>query len=118
VHTSRIAALGLLAVPALALGACGSSGSSDKDKVTSIITSVAKDPSKYCGNLSKASLTKAGGTARCAAAMNTSGPGDPNPKIHSVDVSGDKASVKLTDKDGNQTIQFIKEDGNWKVLAQ
>jgi Putative lumazine-binding len=118
VHTSRIAALSLLALPALALSACGSSGSSDKDKVTSIITSVAKDPSKYCGDVAKASLAKLGGKTRCDAAIKAGGPGDPNVKIHSIDVSGDKATAKVTDKDGDQTLQFVKEDGGWKVLAQ
>lgn len=115
--TSRIVALSLLAVPAVALSACGSSGSSDKDQLSTIITSVARTPSKYCDDVSKAMLAQIGGLARCQAGITTQGAVDPNPTVNSVTVSGSSAVVHLTDRGGKQAVKFVKENGKWRVAA-
>jgi hypothetical protein len=116
---TKMVALALVA-PALALSACGGGdkGSSDKSQITDIINSVATNPAKLC-DVASAGLLKqafAGSVKDCkTAAADQKGSGKAT--INSLDVSGDKATVKLTDKDGHSTVSFAKVDGDWKVTA-
>lgn len=118
-RTTKIIALALVA-PAFALTACGGSdkGSSDKDQITDIINSVAKDPAKLCDTASKQLLQAAfnGSVTDCKTAAKTSG-GDGAATINSLAVSGDKATAKLTDKSGKSTVKFAKVDGSWVVTS-
>jgi hypothetical protein len=36
-------------------------------------------------------------------------------KIRQVDVEGDRATAKITGRDGDQTLTFRKEDGEWRL---
>lgn len=105
-----------LAVPALTLAACGSSGDSDKDKITSIVKDVGKDPSAICDHMAPALLKQLGGTAKCktAAKADPTGP-DSTTKVDSVKVTGDTAVANVTDKSGKTAVKFIKDGGDWKV---
>ncbi len=114
--TSRASSLSLLAIPVLALSACGG-GSSDKDKITNIIKDGGKDPSTVCGHLQEKTLKALGGKAGCEKASKDPSAKDPNVKINSVKVDGDKATAKIKGNQGDQTIQFVKEGGDWKVTA-
>jgi hypothetical protein len=110
----------ILVVPALALTACGGGDkkSSDEDQITSIVNTVAKDPAKLCDYASKDLLQQAfkGSVAECkkAAASEKS---DGAATIDSLDVKGDKATAKITDKAGSTTVNFVKEDSKWVVAS-
>jgi hypothetical protein len=106
-----------LAVPTLAVAACGSSkGSSDKDKLTSIIQKGGSDPASICDHLDAATLKTIGGKAGCLTASKGQKP-DTTVKVTSLTVSGDKATAKITDKKGPQTVKFVKVGGDWKVSS-
>jgi hypothetical protein len=108
-----------LALCAGALSACG--GSSDKDKITSIIKTVGKNPSSLCDKYATPQLLQtAGGKASCDQASKAPGAKDPNVKINSVSVNGSNATAKVTSENGPDkgkavTITFVKQGGSWKV---
>jgi hypothetical protein len=110
--------LSLLAVPALTLAACGGSGGGggDKDKLTTIINEGGTSPASICGHLDAALLKQIGGVGGCKKAAAAQ-PKDRSTKIDSLKVDGDKATAKVTDKNGSTTITFVKQGGNWKVTA-
>jgi hypothetical protein len=111
-----------LVVPALGLAACGGSdsdsGSSDKDQITSIVNEVAETPAKLCDHLSTEMLksTFNGSIDDCKTA-GAAEKGDGAAKINSLDVSGDTATVKLSDDAGDSTVKFAKQDGEWVVTS-
>src|SRR3954447_11985082 len=100
---TRTLALALVA-PALALSACGGSGSSDKDQITDIVNEVAKTPVALCDHLSTELLKSAfnGSVDKCKAAAKDQ-KSDGAADIKSVDISGDNATVKLSDNAGDST---------------
>ncbi len=107
----------LFVVPALALGACG--GDSDKDKITSLIDDVNKDPATLCDNATKDVLKQIGGEEGCRKAAKGA-PKQTEVKVKSVKVDGDKATANVTAKvdgkaENNQEVKFAKEDGDWKI---
>ena len=108
-----------LVLCATALSACG--GTSDKDKITSIIKTVGKNPVSLCNTYATASLLQqAGGKANCQRAAKAPGAKDPNVKIDSVSVNGSNATAKVTSQNGADkgkvvTITFVKQGGSWKV---
>jgi uncharacterized lipoprotein NlpE involved in copper resistance len=118
---TRMVALALV-VPALALTACGGSdsgsGSSDKDQITDIVNQVAKTPVTLCDHLSTAMMksTFNGSIDDCKTAGKAA-KSDGEADIKSLDVSGDTATVKLSDNAGDSTVKFAKEDGSWVVTS-
>lgn len=113
-HNRRF--LSLLAVPAITLAACGSSGKSDKDTLTDIITKGGSNPVSVCDHLDAALLKQIGGAEGCKKAAANEPKGDKT-KINSLNITGDTATAKVTDKKGSTTINFVKKDGDWKVTA-
>ncbi len=113
---SRPASLSLLAVPILALSACGG-GKSDKDKITDIIKQGGKDPSTICKHLEAKTLKALGGEDGCKKAAQDPSAKDQNVKVNSVTVNGDKATAKVKGNQGDQSINFVKEGGDWKVTG-
>lgn len=105
--------LSLLAVPAVALSACGG-GKSDKDKLTDIIKEGGKTPSSVCDHVTDALLKQLGGKDACVKASKSQ-PGDDSTKIKSLKIDGEKATASVSDKSGANTIKFVKEGGDWKV---
>ena len=109
-----------LAVPVLVAAGCGG-GSSDADAIRDIVNDVADNPLAICDHLSDAMLKTAfkGDADDCRKAGE-----DANAKanagdvdINDVEVKGDTATAKITDKDGtSQTLNFKKDGDNW-VLA-
>jgi hypothetical protein len=119
---TRTATALLLAIPALALGACGGSDSdkdanSDEAQITTIVDAVSADPSALCRHLSAEALRAAfeGDEAACVTAAEGE-EGDGPATIEEVTVDGDTATVRLTDDRGPDTARFAKEDGEWKVV--
>lgn len=106
-----------LAVPALTLAACGSSGGgSDKDKITSIVNGVAKDPSSLCQHMAPALLKQIGGDAKCKAAAKADPTGpDKSTKVESIKITGDTAVANVKDKSGKTAVKFVKVGGDWKL---
>src|SRR3954451_6667400 len=107
----------LLAIPCLALSACGSK--SDSDKVTDLIKQIDKDQSALCDNATPKLLAQVGGDAdKCKAAAR----GYPN-NAHitsdiKVTVNGDRAVAAFTSSDGNVSHPtFVKQDGKWLVAS-
>lgn len=105
--------LPILVVAALGLSACG--GSSEEDQVRDVVKESVKTPTKLCDNLAAPALKTLGGEAKCKALAKDQDGQDI--KITSVDVKGDKATVKGTGKDGKDagTLNLVKEDGDWKI---
>jgi hypothetical protein len=102
-----------LALALAVLAGCG--GKSDEDAIRDVVEQGSKDPSAICQNLTRQGLKDVGGRAQCQQLAKSQDNTDPNVQIDSVEVDGDKATVKVTGKDGAQTIRFAKEDGDWKV---
>lgn len=106
-----------LTVPAVAFSACGGGGTSDKDKLTSIINEGGKNPVSVCDHLDATLLKQIGGKAGCVKASKGQ-KGDSNTKIDDITVTGDKAVAKVHDEKGKKTtITFKKVGGDWKVTA-
>src|SRR4051794_4097359 len=114
---TRTLALALVA-PALALSACGGSGSSDKDQITDIVNEVAETPAALCDHLSTELMksTFGGSVDKCKEAGKAQ-KSDGEADIKSIDISGDNATVKLSDDAGDNTVKFAKQDGEWVVTA-
>jgi hypothetical protein len=114
--------LALLVVPALTLAACGGGsddgggGNSDKDTLTTIIDEGSSNPASVCDHLDAALLKQIGGAAGCKKAA-ASEPKGGSTTIDSLKVDGDKATAKVTGRNGATTITFAKQDGEWKVTA-
>jgi hypothetical protein len=101
---------------ALALSACG--GSSDKDKITSIIKDVGKHPANLCTKYASSQLlAQIGGKDRCLQAAQASSAVDPKIKVQSVSVTGTTASASIQGNTGHSTVGFQKVDGDWKVSS-
>lgn len=112
---TRTLALALVA-PALALTACG--GSSDKDKITDIVNDVSASPVAVCDHLSDRLLQNTfKGSVEVCKTRGKDEKSDGKADIQSVDIKGDAATVKLTDKSGDATVRFAKEDGEWVVSS-
>jgi len=104
----------LVVVPALSLGACGG-GDSDKDKISSLVEDIGKDPAKLCDHATKDLLKQVGGTKESCLKAAKGAKKDRDVKVDSVKVDGDKATAKLKGVSGAQTASFVKEGGDWKI---
>lgn len=102
----------LLTSAALLLSACGSS---DEDKIRSIVEDGAKKPATICDNLSAAPLKTIGGKDGCKKLADKQKPTEAS--VESVSVDGNKGSAKVKDKDGSNDVKFVKEDGDWKIAV-
>ncbi|MCW2966862.1 MAG: hypothetical protein JWM71_634 [Solirubrobacteraceae bacterium] len=105
----------LLVLPALALGACG--GSSDKDKITSLVKKIDKDSSALCDNATDKLLQQLGGDAAKCKETARGYPNDDKIKgAITVNVSGSTATADFTTVKGKKNhVTFVKDGGNWKV---
>ena len=115
-NTPRRALALLLLAPALALGACGG-GNSDSDKITDLVKSVDKDPSKLCDNATDKILQQVGGTVdKCKEAARAYPDNDPIKGDIDVKVDGDSATADFTTEKGKKThVTFVKDGDNWKI---
>lgn len=105
-------------VSAVIVAACGGGGKSDNDKITDIIKEGGKNPSTICDHLDAKILKTLGGKDGCVKAAKADDSNkDPAVKINEIKIDGDKATAKVKGAQGDQTINFIKEDGDWKVTA-
>jgi hypothetical protein len=112
-----------LAVPALLAAGCGGGGDSDADQIRGIINEVANDPLAICDHLSDETLQavfqgdedacrKSGEEANADADKG-------DVEINSVEVDGDNATAKITDKDGkDQTLKFTKDGDDWVNVVE
>jgi hypothetical protein len=110
----------LLAIPAFALAACG--GDSDEDKIKDIINDGSENPQTICDHATDKLLQQVGGSVdacKTAAKEAEEDEGGDTDKPDSIDVSidGDKATAKFEDKDGDNTVQFVKDGDEWKIDA-
>ena len=106
----------MLAVPALALSACGSS---DSDKIKDIVKSVDKDASTLCDHASDKLLAQLGGSVdKCKATARGYKAQSDKSKVEgdiNVKVNGDRAVATFKTTNGRQTATFVKDGGDWKV---
>lgn len=108
----------LLAVPTLALAACG--GDSDEDKIEKIINDGNTDATSICRNATDKFLKTAFETREeCekAAAEQEKSDKDQKPEDLKIEVDGDKATATFKDADGSNTVSFVKDGDDWKVDA-
>ena len=107
----------LLAVPALALSACG--GESDEDKIKAVIQDVSKNAATICEHASDKVLDLVGGSVEECKKQAEANPDDSNEEIKGdieVTVDGGKATAKFTDnEDKQQNVQFVKDGDDWLV---
>ena len=113
-HFRRAFAVALLVVP-LAFAACG--GDSDEDQIKAIVADGSKDPKSICDHASKALLEQLEGKEGCEKLAAQEKPDDKEADVKSVKIDGDKATADIVGDNGPQKIQFVKEDGDWKVAA-
>ena len=106
----------MLAVPALALSACGSS---DSDKIKDIVKSVDKDASTLCAHATDKLLAQLGGSVdKCKATARGYKSQTDKSKITgdiTVKVNGDNATASFDTTNGHQTATFVKQGGDWKI---
>lgn len=111
----------LLTLPALAFGACGgdsdsdSKSNSDEDQITTVVEAVAADPLAICDHLSADLLRRFGDKETCISTGEAAGDRGSEATIDSLEVDGETATVRLTDADGPTAVEFVKEDGAWKI---
>jgi hypothetical protein len=113
-----------LTVPALLAAGCGGGGgSSDEGQIKDIINEVANDPLAICDHLSDQTLQTIfkGDADACRKSGEEANAekekGDVT--INSVKVDGDKATAKITDKDGkDQTLKFAKDGDEWVAVVE
>ena len=114
----RIRPLGvaLLSAAALSFAACGGS-KSDEDKIRDVVKDVDNNPASLCtDHATDALVQQLGGEAACKAGAAQAAKQDPSKTtVENVDVNGDKATVKVKDASGGSTVNFVKQDGDWKV---
>jgi hypothetical protein len=102
------------AVSALTLGACGSSGPTNKQQIASIIKREGTNPSTLCGHLTSPMLDRLGGRSGCLHAASAA-PADPTTHATSIKVSGPTATAVVTDRAGTRTISLVQQKGVWKI---
>jgi hypothetical protein len=104
----------IFAVPTLALAACGGG---DKGEIEGIVKDGAKDPTRICEHLTRKLLKQVGNSVEnCKKVAKASGR-DGKVENLKVKVNGDKATATFKDKEGNNTVEFVKEGGEWKVSS-
>ena len=104
----------MLLVPALALGACGSDDNAEDD-IRGIIEDVSQQPSTLCENATEDLLKQVGGSEESCKKAASGQRSDRKVDVNSVEVDGDEATAKIKGTDGDRTIMFEKEGGDWKV---
>jgi len=104
---------GLLAVTFLTLAGCG--GESDEDAIRGIIDERRSNPASICEHMTKSLLEQVGGAENCRQLAEGDDNVDPDTEIDGIDVEGDRATVRMAGADGDQTIAFRREDGEWRL---
>src|SRR4051794_40479785 len=107
----------MIVLPALALGACGSSGSSDEDKIKDIVKSVDKDPAALCDQATEKLLVSVGGTAdKCKEIVRGYKSQSNVTGDITVKINGTHATAEFDTSDGgHQTATFVKQGDTWKI---
>lgn len=108
----------LLALPLALAAGCGGGGSSDKDQIRSIVEDGTRNPVSICKHLTDRALRGLGGQGRCEALARSPDNQDPGARIARITVRGDKATVLVTGKDGENNIRFVKEEGEWRITTE
>lgn len=103
-----------LALPPLALGACGG-GSSAKDAITKIIKDGGRDPATICTHLAPALLTQAGGLKGCQASAKAGDDRKDAVDIKALQIKGDAATAQIVGARGPETVTFARQGGHWVV---
>jgi hypothetical protein len=117
VASPRIAVLSIGATIIVALLAgCGSSGPSNRDKITAIVKQEGSHPATLCDHLSDELLSRVGGKAGCMRQAAASA-ADPTTRATSVSVHDTSARAVVVDRAGTRTIDFIKQKDGWKVAG-
>lgn len=109
----RLRPAAALAAAPLLLAACG--GDSDKDVITKIIKDGGKDPTTICTHLGPTMLSAFGSVEKCKEQAKGADDGKDDVEINDLTVKDGAATAKITGAQGNQTITFAKQDGEWKV---
>jgi hypothetical protein len=115
VSSCRRLVLALVAV-APVLTSCATT--SDRDKITDILTDVGHHPADLCTHFATARLlSQAGGPASCQRAASAPDAVDPSLKVLSVTVTGTTATAQILGRSGHNTISLVRIGGDWKVRS-
>ena len=112
-HLVRFRAFALtLGMAALAFGLPGC-GSSDKDKITSVLKTTEVNPKDWCTTkfVTPAFIASVGGEQKC---LQSFGVGK-DLKISSITINGNSAVAKVSDNTGPGTAFLVKQGSDWKI---
>ena len=87
-------------------------------QITAVINAVQANPALLCsGDASAALIKQLAGPAAC---KRSAAPPNKHPYVvvHSVTVTGPKATASVTDIKGPYTAHLVKEGGSWKIATQ
>ncbi|MEJ7784221.1 MAG: hypothetical protein WKF96_05405 [Solirubrobacteraceae bacterium] len=103
----------LMVLPMAMLAGCG--GESDEESIRAIIDERRSDPASICEHMTAELLKEVGGPESCRQLAQGDDNQDPDTEIDGIDVEGDRATVRIAGADGEQTIAFRREDGEWRL---
>lgn len=110
----RVALLLGLAV----LGGCGGGeeereARSDEDEIRAIVEERRSDQASICDRMTAELLDSLGGREDCRQLAQADDNRDPDAEVESVEVAGDRATVRLTGGQEGGEIVFRRVDGEW-----
>lgn len=106
-----LAALAFLVAFPIGLLTTGGAGS-DSERITELLAAGASQPATLCDHLSSGMLQAIGGHDACVAASPERAPaGD----VQDVRISGDSASAIVVRDTGEERVELVRQDGDWKI---
>lgn len=107
----------LLALPMALLTACGGQGGgqTDEQAIQAILDERRSNPVSICKHMTAALLEQVGGAASCRQQAEGDDSGAADTEVDGIDVEGDRATVRMTGPDGDQSIAFLREEGEWRL---
>ena len=100
------------------LAGCGGDGGSPEDDIRGIIEEGARNPPSLCGHPHYEALKYLGGEEKCRDLARSADNTDRDVEVRAIDVEADKATARVRGKDGDRTLTFRKQDGDWRLSGE
>lgn len=110
----------VLVLPLALLAACGGddaggAAETDEQAIQAILDERRSDPASICEHMTATLLEQVGGAESCRRQAEGDDSGAADTAVDGIDVEGDRATVRMTGPDGDQSIAFVREDGEWRL---